>query len=163
MRLKLGWLMLGSMRRWAARTDHPGVPLTDEEGAYAMRALKMTYMLALAVSALLGGAVVNADCAFAEETAKMQLFKLVTAKDEVLIGVSGDELRSFGGGTDLDNLAQRLAAAGEMSVWQYAVKKASDGALVQAPLRKIAIFRSEAVRVEPYNPAPLRVMAPDSP
>src|SRR5262249_17323574 len=112
----------GSMRRCAARTDHPGVAFADEEGAHSMRALKTTCTLALAISALLGGAVGNADRAFAEETAKMRLFKLVTAKDEVLVGLSGDELRSFGGGTDLDNFAQRLVAAGEMSVWQYAVK-----------------------------------------
>jgi hypothetical protein len=91
----------------------------------------------------------------------VKLFKMITAKDEVVIGLSEEELRSFGPRADLDNLAERLAAAGQITAWQYAVTRASDGSLVQAPLRRVAVFKSDTLRIEPYNPAPLKAVAPD--
>ena len=87
-----------------------------------------------------------------------KLFKIITAKDEVVIGLAEDELRSFGPKPDLDNLAQHLADAGQMTVWQFAVKQDADGALVQAPLRRVAIFKTDPLRIEPYNPAPAKVL-----
>jgi len=76
---------------------------------------------------------------------QIRLFKLVSPKDEVVIGLSADELRTFGPRPDLDNLAQHLASAGEMTVWQYAVRKDASGTLQQAPLRRIAIFRNDGI------------------
>jgi hypothetical protein len=92
----------------------------------------------------------------------VKLFKMITAKDEVVIGLTDEELRSFGPRADLDNLAERLAVAGQITVWQYAVTRGADGALVQAPLRRVAVFKSDTLRIEPYNPAPLKVMLPDA-
>jgi hypothetical protein len=89
----------------------------------------------------------------------VRLFKLVSPKDEVVIGITADELRGFGPLPDLDNLARHLASAGEMTVWQYAVRKDASGALQQAPLRRIAIFRNDTLRIEPYA-TPLPVVAP---
>ena len=94
------------------------------------------------------------------EEAGVKLFKIVTAKDDVMIGLTDSELKSFGSGPDLDNLAQRLASAGQITVWQYAVKHGDDGNLIQAPLRRVAIFKTDTLRIEPFNPAPLKVMPP---
>jgi hypothetical protein len=91
----------------------------------------------------------------------VKLFKMITAKDEVVIGLSDEELRSFGPRADLDNLAERLAAAGQITAWQYAVTRAADGSLVQAPLRRVAVFKADTLRIEPYNPAPLKVVPPE--
>jgi len=91
---------------------------------------------------------------------QIKLFKVITTKDEVTIGLTDAELRGLGTAADIDNLAQTLVRSGEMSVWQYAVKHGSDGTLVQAPLRRVAIFKSDTLRNEPYNPAPLAVVAP---
>jgi hypothetical protein len=82
------------------------------------------------------------------------------AKDEVVIGLSDDALRSFGPRANLDNLAERLASAGQITAWQYAVTRAADGSLVQGPLRRVAVFKSDTLRIEPFNPAPLKVMPP---
>jgi hypothetical protein len=90
----------------------------------------------------------------------VKLFKVITAKDEIVIGLSDDELRSLGPRADLDNLAERLAAAGQMTVWQYAVTRAADGSLVQGPRQRVAVFRSDTLRIEPYNPAPLKALPP---
>jgi hypothetical protein len=42
------------------------------------------------------------------------------------------------------------------------VKHDKDGNLVQAPFSRVAIFKADTLRIEPYNAAPLKVMAPDS-
>jgi hypothetical protein len=75
------------------------------------------------------------------------LFKIVTPKDEVVIATSG---------IDLDAFAKRLVADGQITVWQYAVRKAANGDLEQAPLRRIAILRQDTLRIEPFA-SPLRV------
>ena len=90
----------------------------------------------------------------------IKLFKMITAKDEVVIGMTNDELRSFGPKPDVDNLAEHLVSAGQISAWQYAVKKADDGSLVQAPLKRVAVLKSDTLRIEPFNPAPLKVLPP---
>ena len=98
----------------------------------------------------------------AQDQSAIKLFKMVTAKDEVVIGLNDEELRSFGPRPDVDNLAERLVSAGQITAWQYAVKKAADGSLVQAPLRRIAVLKSDTLRIEPYNPAPLKALPPDA-
>jgi hypothetical protein len=106
-------------------------------------------------------ALVGSQPLFAQDKAAIKLFKMITAKDEVVIGLSEEELRSFGPRPDVDNLAEHLVSAGQITAWQYAVKKAADGALVQAPLRRIAVLKSDTLRIEPYNPAPLKALPPE--
>lgn len=36
-------------------------------------------------------------------------------------------------------------------MWQYAVGRAKDGGLQQAPLRKIGVLANSSLRVEPYK------------
>lgn len=91
---------------------------------------------------------------------EMKLFKIVGAKDEVVIGLTAAEAAKLGAGPDLDNLAQHLAANGQMTVWRYAVRKDQKGELQQAPLSRIAIFKHDTPRIEPYT-TPLPVIAPD--
>jgi hypothetical protein len=86
----------------------------------------------------------------------VSLFKVITAKDEIVIGLSADELakledRNAGG------IARMLVAKGSMSVWQYAVRKAPTGDLEQAPLRQVGLIASDSLRVEPYA-SPLKVV-----
>src|SRR5829696_4251136 len=108
------------------------------------------------------GAVILALSAWpAAAQSGVKLFKMITAKDEVVIGLSDEELRSFGPRADLDNLAERLALAGQITAWQYAVTRVADGSLVQAPLRRVAVFKTDTLRIEPFNPAPLKVIAPE--
>ncbi len=91
----------------------------------------------------------------------VELFKLITVKDEITIGVTTAEAETLAKGRPmLDGLAQKLADEGQMTVWQYAVRKGSDGDLEQAPLRRIAIFKADSLRLEPLNPAPLKVVEP---
>lgn len=94
------------------------------------------------------------------QSPSVQLFKLITVKDEITIGVTATEAAAFGSGPTLDALATVLNRQGQVTVWQYAVRKGADGALEQAPLRRVAIFKADSLRLEPLNPAPLKVIAP---
>ncbi|TMJ00055.1 MAG: hypothetical protein E6G97_20960 [Alphaproteobacteria bacterium] len=85
------------------------------------------------------------------------LFKVVSVKDEVVIGLSAAELAALGG-NDAGAVAKALAANGTLTVWQYAVRKAASGDLEQAPRAKIGLIAHESLRVEPYA-TPLKVIA----
>ena len=87
------------------------------------------------------------------------LFKIVTVKDEVVIGLSAEELSALGG-SDAGAVAKALAAKGTLTVWQYAVRKAANGDLEQAPRMKIGLIAHDSLRVEPYA-TPLKVIAHD--
>ena len=61
------------------------------------------------------------------------------------------------GGQDAGAVAKALAAKGELTVWQYAVRHAPNGELEQAPLRKVGLLANTSLRVEPYA-SPLKVV-----
>jgi hypothetical protein len=103
------------------------------------------------VMLLLGGI----QGAFGQEKSTT-LYKVITIKDDIVIGLSADEfdrLGSKGAGA----VASTLAAKGEMTEWQYAVRKASNGDLQIAPLHKICLLANSSLRVEPYS-TPLAVI-----
>lgn len=83
------------------------------------------------------------------------LFKIVTVKDEIFIGLNDAEMAQLG--SDAGALAKSIASKGSISVWQYAVKKAANGDLEQAPLQKIGVLANSSLRVEPYK-TPLKVL-----
>ena len=97
-----------------------------------------------------------APSAFAQEKPMTRLFKIVTVKDEIVIGLNLDELTEIGG-ADAGAVARALKANGTLAAWQYAVKKADNGDLQQAPLRKIGVIANESLRVEPLA-TPLAVL-----
>ena len=90
---------------------------------------------------------------------KVSLFKVITQKDEIVIGISDDELAQVDG-RNAGGVARMLVAKGSMSVWQYAVHKSATGDLEQAPLHRIGLIASESLRVEPYA-SPLKVLPID--
>ena len=90
---------------------------------------------------------------------KVSLFKIITARDEIVIGISDDELAQIDG-RNAGGIAKALVAKGSLSVWQYAVHKSATGDLEQAPLHRIALLAAESLRVEPYA-TPLKVLPID--
>src|SRR5882724_7364879 len=92
-------------------------------------------------------------------TDKVSLFKVITAKDEIVIGISEDELAQVEG-RNAAGIAKMLVAKGSMSAWQYAVRKSAGGDLEQAPLHKIGLIARDSLRVDPYA-TPLKVLPID--
>ena len=88
--------------------------------------------------------------AFAE-----MLFKIVTVKDEIVVGLNDAELKAMGG--DAAGIAKELASKGTISLWQYAVKQAQDGERQMAPVQKVGLLANSSLRVEPYK-QPFKVL-----
>jgi hypothetical protein len=86
--------------------------------------------------------------AWAQET-RMNLFKIVTVKDEIVVGFSAEELQALGG-NDASAVAHALAQKGDLTVWQYNVHRGPNGELQQAPTAKIGLLANASLRVEPY-------------
>jgi hypothetical protein len=93
--------------------------------------------------------LVPTQAARAQET-KTDLFKVVTTKDEIIIGLSTDELRAIGG-SDASAVAHALAQKGDMAVWQYNVHRGANGEFQQIPTAKIGLIANSSLRVEPYT------------
>ena len=110
--------------------------------------------LGLALACLMGSMM--AGPALADD--RVSLFKVITAKDEIVIGLTDDELGQMDG--NAGGVAKALVAEGSLSVWQYAVRKAATGDLEQAPLHKVGLISTESLRIEPYK-TPLKVVPID--
>lgn len=114
----------------------------------------MNVRVGLLATALLAG---TSLVAAAQE--QIKLFKVVSPKDEVVIGLTNDELRAMGPRPDIDNLAQTLVSNGQITAWQYAVGRDQGGNLQQTPQKRIAILKNDTLRIEPMT-SPLPVAAP---
>jgi hypothetical protein len=93
--------------------------------------------------------ILGSVSAAAAEDNGISLFKVITVKDEIVIGLSTDELKALGG-TDASAVAHALAQKGDMPVWQYNVHRGQNGELQQAPTAKIGLIANSSLRVEPY-------------
>ena len=82
------------------------------------------------------------------------LFKIVTVKDEITVGLNDAELKEYGG--DAGGLAKAIAAKGSLTLWQYAVTQ-KDGERMVAPHAKIGVLAASSLRVEPYK-QPFKVL-----
>jgi len=90
------------------------------------------------------------NTARSQDKATTTLFKIITVKDEVVIGLNAEELDRLGG-RDAGTVARALVAKGEMTVWQYGVRRGPNGELQQAPTQKIGLLANSSLRVEPYT------------
>jgi hypothetical protein len=87
----------------------------------------------------------------------VDLYKIVTLRDEVIVGATEKEYAEYLG-NDVAAVGRALVQQGQVTLWQYAVRKASDGELELSPLQRISVLKHDSLRVEPYT-TPLRVMA----
>ena len=110
-------------------------------------------LLCLAITALIIETPL-VQTTFAAET--VSLFKVVTTRDEIVIGLNDGELAQLDR-MDAGGVAKLLVGKGSISVWQYAVRKNATGDLEQAPLRKIALISNDSLRIEPFT-TPLKIV-----
>jgi hypothetical protein len=101
--------------------------------------------------ALLSAAVFACVAPASAET----LFKVVTVKDDIVIGLNDAELKDLGG--DAGGIAKAIAAKGSLTVWQYSVGQ-KDGERFVGPRGKIGLLAHDSLRVEPYT-QPFKVLA----
>ena len=119
------------------------------------RALRQTAGMGLALAFALAPAVSLA----AQE--RIKLFKIITTKDDITIGVTETELRAMGIGEDVKILANQIVGTGQIVVWQYAVGRDASGGLQMNPLRRVAILKNDTLRIEPAT-TPYKITSPKS-
>lgn len=85
----------------------------------------------------------------------MKLFRIVSPRDEIVIGIDDRVLP----GADAGLVARWLRDQGAVTVWQYAVGRGPDGQLAQSPLQRIGLLAHDALRVEPLS-TPYRILPP---
>ena len=108
--------------------------------------MKLKTWWAAALAIVVGSA---AQAASAQE-AKTSLFKVITPKDDIVIGLSDGEMSALGG-SDAGAVAHALAQKGDLTVWQYNVRRGASGDLQQMPSAKVGLIANTALRVEPYT------------
>jgi hypothetical protein len=131
----------------SASKDHFKNHLVEVDGALLKKRAKMMTVANRVVVAV-------ACLALAGSASAETLFKIVTVKDDIVIGLNDAELNELGG--DAGGIAKAIAAKGSLSFWQYAVTQ-KDGERMVAPLQKIGVFANASLRVEPYN-QPFKVL-----
>ena len=110
-----------------------------------LRSAKLFASAALAVS-FLASATLSASA----ET----LFKIITVKDDIVIGLNDAELKDLGG--DAGGIAKAIAAKGALTLWQYGVIR-KDGQSEVGPRQKVGVLANASLRVEPYK-QPFKVL-----
>lgn len=86
-----------------------------------------------------------------------QLFSFVSQAESIVAALTKEDAGSL---RDAAAVAKALRERETITVWRYAVRKATDGELEQAPHSKISIQAQGVLRIEPYR-TPLRVMPLD--
>ncbi|MBR0670923.1 hypothetical protein [Neoroseomonas soli] len=89
----------------------------------------------------------------AAQSPSVMLFRVVSPRDEIFIGLTPAELDAMGTGPEVERIARKLVADGQVGAWRYAVGRAPDGSTRFAAIGRIAILRQETYRIEPYMPA----------
>jgi hypothetical protein len=110
----------------------------------------MTKTATCLAAAMAAGFVALATLPASAET----LFKIITVKDDVVVGVNDAELKELGG--DAGGIAKAIASKGSLTLWQYAVTQ-KDGERMVAPHAKIGVLANSSLRVEPYQ-QPFKVL-----
>lgn len=90
----------------------------------------------------------------------VSLFKIVSVKDEIIIGLSQKDLDTMAavGAGHTDAVARSLVRGGHLTAWTFAVRKGADGQLEQAPHARVSIIGNDTLRIEPYQ-TPLRIVS----
>ena len=98
-------------------------------------------------------ALLASTAAARAQQAPVSLFRFVSPRDEVFIGFTAAALAAMGPGPEVERVARKLVADGQITAWQYTVSRAPDGSTRFATARKIAVMRNDTLRIEPYAPA----------
>jgi hypothetical protein len=87
------------------------------------------------------------------EPAPVRLYRLVTMRGDVLVGLTERDLAGLGTGPEVERIARRISQEGHITAWRYQVMRAPDGTTRLATRDRVAVLRQDALIVEPYAPA----------
>lgn len=122
---------------------------------YALASRSSNRLLAIVMLVLLGALVLpQASYAQQKDPSAMKLFKIITTKDDVIVGVSKEDIPGAAANAanpDLGAIAEALNASGYINAWVYAPRRGPKGEAQQAASRRVSLFAQSIVRVEEYT------------
>lgn len=86
-----------------------------------------------------------------KDPAAIKLFKIITTKDEVVVGISKEDIPGASANPDLGTVAEALNASGYVNAWVYTPRRGPKGEAQQAASRRVSLFAQSIVRVEEYT------------
>lgn len=81
---------------------------------------------------------------------KVKLFKVTTPKDQIVIGLTKEEVDALPG-KNAAGITKVLGERGSMQVWQYRERRGISGEQEQAPVKTFVLTANTAVQIEPYK------------
>ena len=90
---------------------------------------------------------------------RMRLFRIVTMRGDLLVGLTEAELATLGSGPGVERIARRIANFGQITAWRYSTGPGTDGGLALVTHGQVAVLRQDALMVEPCAPR-LPVLSP---
>lgn len=79
------------------------------------------------------------------------LFKIVSAKDEIVIGLPKARVDALGSGTPIELVAKEMARAGQFPAWQYGPRRDAQGQGRFSPVQRVVVFAPGVIRLESYT------------
>jgi hypothetical protein len=83
----------------------------------------------------------------------VKLFKVVTTRGDLIIGITPGDLTTLGTGPEVERIARRITQDGHFTAWRYDVTRAPDGSTRFGTRLRIAVMRQDSLTIEPYAPA----------
>lgn len=110
----------------------------------------------LAVELLLGAPLTAAPL---RGVSSLRLFRVMTMRGDLLLGLTAAELAELGPGPDTQRLVRLIAADGVLAGWQYRRMQGPDGRTCLGAFGRVAVAGQDALTVQPYL-ADLPVLPP---
>ncbi len=107
----------------------------------------------LALGLLFTSAASRLKASPARSAGSVLLFRVVTMRADLLIGLTRQEIAALGAGAAVDRVAGRIAAEGQMTAWAYGSRRGTDGTQRLVPRHRVCLLRQDVLMVEAHEAA----------
>jgi hypothetical protein len=85
------------------------------------------------------------------QSSDVLLFKIVSARDEIVIGLPKARVDALGAGTPIELVAKEMAKVGQFPAWQYGPRRDAQGQGRFSPVQRVVVFAPGVIRLESYT------------
>ena len=82
--------------------------------------------------------------------AEVSLFRVVTIRSDLILGLTTAEIAALGRGSEIERLARRFAEASELTAWKYMESRGPDGASLLTTRGRVSVSGRDALLIEGF-------------